>query len=586
MKTSRKKENINAVRAVLFSFLIYMIHICQEIDINISLDEIGTFVSGAALAGRDWSGSLPFTRYYGYGYYWIFAGLFRITNNPYVIYLTILLVNSLILSLTAFLIYKIEIHEFNLPDNFVTVFFAVLPGCVYTIVNYAYLSNDVMVYTSFWIVVYLTLKLFNSLDIKTRKKYSFLLAFFLCYSLTIHEKTIAVFGIILFCLAFWAIFIRKNLVNWKVFSGSILVFYILARATKKLAISLFWSDIIAESLANTSVIYTDVLWFIDEIRKLKITFDIFISNIIKTGMYTYGLFFLAVMIMLSAVIVLIKNKCNIRKILERDTEIEKTVFVFTVSMATILVTMLGIALQWGNGIWNALNEGNPLGVNARAYGYLRYYIIYIGPILISTYFLCLNQKLSKGFYWGTFSLFTGLSYYYLTEIDSYVGDQNKVMEFVTPFDNQIWNRHISVLLLILFIFLLSRISKRHIQLIFVSVCSLLMLIVFLPKNFGLPRLKSNTCGATYEYISTLEKEENWKDNIYFLDNAGCYQFFLNQYTIHMYVDEQYGILFSHRNIDQIYENSLGLYNADIIANSQCIQLDENEYVYILGNILE
>lgn len=291
MKLSRKKENINASCAVFFSFAIYVLHICQEIDINISLDEIGTFISAAALAGRDWSGTLPFTRYYGYGYYWIFAGLFRITDNPYAIYLTILLVDSIVLSLTSFLIYKIQIHEFNLPNNFLTVFFAVLPGCIYTIVNYAYLSNDVMVYATFWIIIYLILKLFHNLDYKARIKYNFLLAFVLCYSLTIHEKNIAVFSIILFCLVFWAIFIRKNLINWKVFSGSILIFYILARATKKLAISLFWSDIVADSLANTSVIYTNVLWFVDEIGKFKITFDIFVSNILKTGMYTYGLFF-------------------------------------------------------------------------------------------------------------------------------------------------------------------------------------------------------------------------------------------------------------------------------------------------------
>ncbi len=584
MNLSRKKENINAGCAAFFSFTIYILHICQEIDINISLDEIGTFVSAAALAGRDWSGTLPLTRYYGYGYYWIFAGLFRMTDNPYIIYLTILLVNSILLSLITILIYKISLHELKLPNNFTTVFFSVLPGCVYSIVNYAYLSNDVIVYAGFWIVICLILKLFNDVDCRAKKKYSFLLAFSICYLLTTHEKTIAVFIVVLLCLVLRSICIKKNLVNWKVFSISILLLYILARVTKKLVIILFWSDIEAETLANTSVIYTDILWFLDSIRKFKITFDIFISNILKTGMYTYGLFFLALMIMVTAIIAAIKRRFHIRSILEQDIETEKTVFIFIISMFPILITMLGIALQWGNGVYNAVNQGMELGVNARAYGYLRYYIIYIGPILLLTYRLCLTQKLTKEFYWGCFFLFTGLLYYYLTEIDSYIGVQNNIIEFTSFFDDQIWNRHLSVLLLVLFIFLLSKINKRSVQIVYVSICILLMIILFLPKNFGMPHLKSDTCGASYEYIRQLEKSENWEDHIYVLDNAGCYQFFLNQYTIHVYEDETYGILFTHYNIDQIRENNIGLYNADIIANGLCIQLDENEYVYLLGDI--
>lgn len=582
-----KKENAYAFGAAFFTFAIYFLHICQKVDINISLDEIGTFASASALAGYDWSGVLPLTRYYGYGFYWIFAGLFRITDSPYVIYITIYVMDCIILSLVAVLIYKIQVRELNLPNSVTTVFFAVLPGVVYSIVNYTYLTNDVMVYAVFWIIMYFLLKLLGDMDKSRKSRYSIFLAFFSCYILTMHERAIVIFGEILVLLVVWKVFVKKDIVNWKAFLISIVIFYIVARASKELVIALFWSDIEAETLANTSVIYKDLFWFTDSVRMFKIIIDIFVSNIIKAGMATYGIFFIGIALVFMATIMLIKKKGAITKILQSDPMMEKVVIICIVSIVAILITMAGLAVQWGNGAWTGLISGLGMGKSIRAYAYLRYYVVYIGPILISVYKLCIEERLEKGYYRVAFVILAGVLYYFLTEIDTYIAGQSRIVEQVNIFENYMFNRHISVLVVIVSILLLATFKKKNSRAIFVAMCSLLIIISNMPENFGFIKLESSRCDATRKYIKGLDQDGEWKNHLYVLDDSGNYQFFLNRHTPRVWNNEPEGVILAHANLEEICLNaSYYRFDVEMLCDSECVQLDENEYVYILGDILE
>lgn len=576
-----KKEDKYAFIAAGVSFFVYMLRICQSIDINISLDEIGTFASASALAGLDWSEILSYTRYYGYGFYWIYTVVFRITDNPYVIYIIIYIINCAVLAAASHLIYKIEVNELLLPNNYMTVLFAVLPGVVYSIVNYSYLSNDIAVYAGFWAVIFLICKLLN--DTERKGCYSIYLAFCLCYLLTVHEKTIAVFGVVVFLLLVWRVFIKKAVVDWKKFICFLLLFYICARISKKIIIFLFWSNIKAETLANTSVIYTDLFWFLGDVQKFKILIDIFLSNIIKMTISTYGLFLLSIASSIFYLIFAVRKKTNIRKTFQQDPVLEKIIFVVSLSLAVILITMMGIAFQWGNGVWNKVNLGMEMGNSIRAYRYTRYYIIYVGPVFISLYKLCLSEKIQRKVFCFTGIFFACIISYFLFAVDGYLGEKNSVIEFASFFDKSLYDRFLSISFIIACVFLLGKFNDKKNQVIFCMIVCVLTIKRFLPLNMSFPQLECSRCGSTYKYILELEKKYDMKENIYLLEsgNIGCYQFFLNHHTIQIYENEQQGIVLSNYNIEELEDIEIENVDLELLRNSRHIQLDENEHVFIL-----
>lgn len=110
------KSNCNLVKrryvffSIVLSFMLYLLRLVQNNNIDITMDEFGTLANASYYAGLDWSNVLSTTRYYGAGFYWIYSIFFRIFENPYVIVILIYVINSLLVSLTAGLIYTIMVR--------------------------------------------------------------------------------------------------------------------------------------------------------------------------------------------------------------------------------------------------------------------------------------------------------------------------------------------------------------------------------------------------------------------------------------------------------------------------------------------
>lgn len=581
MKIQRiKKENIYAILAVVLTFLFYVIHTCRAVDINISLDELGTFAGAATLGGYDWKEALTYTRYYGYGFYWIYALIFRLTNNPYIIYGTMCIGNYLIISVVAFLIYKIEVKELCLPNGIMTMLFAIFPGVVYSIVNYSYLTNDIMVYVCYWLITYMVLKLMANPTEKRRKIYSIMLAFFMCYALTIHEKCIGIFWIVLIGIIVWEIIGKRKIVNKKYFFLSLILFYSIARITKELIIYFFWNEVKADTLANTSVLYTDVTWFGNSLAKFKVVIDIFISNIVKLGTQTYGLFYIGCAVVLIKLCSFLNKKIRKKPIDLSDIE-NKTYWMIGISLFIILITMAGLALTWSSGVWNKLALDIELGKSARAYTYLRYYIIYVGPLLIAIYKMCRDALIERREIEVAFVIFGFTIYYYLMEIRNYLPEETKVLELFDFSIGKNNNIHLSILILIVMMVAVYCFEKLYARIIWGVLCTGLLIYLFVPKTMGEIQISSSLADATYSYVKELEENATIDGNkLYVLDSLANYQFFLNKYSLKMYENENEGIVFSHYTIDELEEQmpyiDLGKLRE---AEFQCI--DEDEFVYIL-----
>ena len=101
LKNSSITEVINdfiekhQIVTVLFSILIagftLSVDFFKSYPLHTTTDELGAIVGAATWAGYDWSAVIGKSSYYGFGYYALFAPLFKLHLSPILIYRIILI---------------------------------------------------------------------------------------------------------------------------------------------------------------------------------------------------------------------------------------------------------------------------------------------------------------------------------------------------------------------------------------------------------------------------------------------------------------------------------------------------------------
>ncbi len=106
MNTSTRKRYPVILLAV--AVLMQLAPFFQSFSLRLRPDDFGPLIYPAALAGYDWTEYVSSTNnYYGFGYYWIFAPLFRWICSPRILLLAMVAVNSLLIVCSALLIYHL-----------------------------------------------------------------------------------------------------------------------------------------------------------------------------------------------------------------------------------------------------------------------------------------------------------------------------------------------------------------------------------------------------------------------------------------------------------------------------------------------
>ena len=420
-----KSVNQYMIASFAFTLIAHVLRIGRTINIDILSDEMGTLATAAHLAGLDWSGSFLAGRYYGGGYYWIFAPLLILIDNPYLIFVMIYAVNSVFVALISVLIYHILVNYFYLGHSYRAVFYSIVPGTFFRIVDWDYISNEVPLYIVFWCILFFLLKGFITDSWKKRIWYTIAVGLLMSYTLTLHERAIAIWIGIILALLLIRIFMKKKIVDLRVILPVLIIGYIATRLFKELLLNTFWYY--APVVINTEVFGSIGSFFLEDILGFKTVIDIMVANVISGGFISFGLILFSITIAAIFVVYFIKERGKMEL---SDTQI-MGVLLLLISLFNFIIIIGGLGVQWGAGVYERRMSGEILGSSIRAFNYYRYYAAFIGGMLIIPFVVLEKKWISKKMLCiTTFILSTVLTFYYFVFIHYYyIAQWHTVLRF-------------------------------------------------------------------------------------------------------------------------------------------------------------
>lgn len=564
-----KKQFIWGVVTFLGIFVLKMLAYVKENDISLISDDMGQIAIAAVLGGKDWSEVIAQTSYYGFGYNFIFSILFRFIDNPYMIWLGVLIINGLGLGLCATGIYLIQEKIFGSKDYVLNSIIAIFI-CLGTAITW---STEYGVFISVWVTVVLFWKTYNA-EGRQKTILSALFAMWLCYALTLHERNTTMVITVVIMIVLYGLIYKATLVKLQAFIPSFVVFYALEQFIKKAETAYLWAEKISDgTLKNTTVINGNQLWFLDDLLNgIQIMVAVVLSNLYTLINRTYGLGAFVIVFVFYVFIQMCKQKTFSIKFEEERVEKTPEFFFGVFSVIATLIIIVGLAVQWGRGI------ANQNFYSYKGLVYFRYYSPFLMPSILAI--LSYMRKYKVNFALpaiaGYFALYvmmraTLLEKMIFAELNS--ERDTKVLWAWVPWFSDMKDYHLAAnasLLVVILVVLLFTYFKKN---IFIPM--LAMLIVFRGSvlfECETPSIVCKEVDKTYELYSAIG--DKLPDEIYSTNYIYSLQYMLGDkkvITQEMPAEEE-GIQFSKEKIDGM-------------ENCSLFKLETTEYLYVNGEEL-
>lgn len=435
--------------AKLAYFLLYLSALVPKIYIALKMvplrtpnDELGTIVSAAELAGNSWGEVVAsLTNYYGFGFYWAFFPVFLITDNPVVIYRTILVICSMMQAGIAPLALYIQKKYLGMKDEDTLIAAVIGWICSFLVVTrVTILYNEHALIMISWLMMLLICKLMEAQEQKKDKIITTLLIVgLLIYSLTIHVRALVYSISFLLVLCLYWIITKKKLINWLGVPVYIFAYFIMQKVISVFQ-SIIWRRGEGEYLHNAEIKTNFSQAMADSSgvngisrfgAALKTFFNIWIGQIDTISVFSGGLFFVSVLSLLIFTCKCIKKKENSRT--------NGTILVTAWTMLfAIGGTIFAQSLTWFQPVYSGIlyEDVNTYVYAYKTFAYVRYIGPYIGPLLLCGLVLCYNNSeiLKKMRYALIVIMLAGIGYWFLA-INPYVWDQTNTKEVYTAFSS-------------------------------------------------------------------------------------------------------------------------------------------------------
>ena len=573
MTVENKKKKLVAMIFVFLSvFIIAGSWLFTDIELRFYDDQIGTLLPPALLAGRDWSWVMKNIDYYGIGYYWIFFPVFLLTNNYKIIYFVISLVNILGLSVLSLFIFSFVYKYIEKDRILLTAGFSIIATLLFTYNTTLY--NEYPAFFLTWIIIFIIIKLYESNNKFKSIVLSILLGLISAYSTLVHERMLALVLAIVICFTLLVFSKELKISNYILFLASLAVFYFISREIKGDIIARLWDE---NEINNTSVINGVSPFSRGAILGMCLCLC---GNIYKFILGTYGVGLFSFIVFFDEIKKL-GTKILRRKKSEQDNIKTSSVkVVFLICCFAVGITVFGLAYNQGYFI-NYSVENNIISQSFKSFFYQRYYILFLGPILLSTLVLFKDMKIKRKGYYAIILFLIILIKIINVDIlpliektDYYVGDVNfsSVMFRIPLFsgENQVFNIILSIAILLLFVSCIN--TKKYKLWVILS-----LIILLLNSNVAhirIPAKFSNPYENSYNFVKSME-EETEISRIYCNYNYKTFQFVLYDYTVEA-ID----------NILDISDKDIFFSKEDFgeIKNMKLYQLGEEEYVYICNEL--
>lgn len=193
------------------TLLLDSIHIFYK-KIPFVADEVYTLSGGAFFAGYDWSSYMSVHKFYNFGYTMLLSPLFRIINDPVMLYRSLLFVNVVLEGLAIVVAYRVLRVQLGL-NNTKSIAIALASACSSLILQFhTYVYNEMPLALLVWLSFAILLRL---IDTKGKEKVllSVLLGLFVGYTYIIHSRCVILFVAVAVLLISYLLVYRKWLCN-------------------------------------------------------------------------------------------------------------------------------------------------------------------------------------------------------------------------------------------------------------------------------------------------------------------------------------------------------------------------------------
>jgi hypothetical protein len=379
--TFRSINKINLLLVTLTTLALRLMPLMRITRINAIPDNIGSYLAAARLAGLDWSSLEARMPYYGQGYYIFFAPLFRITDNPYTLWLALLLINAAVMTLFGIIIYYIAIKYCKLPDKIPTVFIAAF--CSSTVFVDINPRNEVPIHMVIWLTALLIFIAANSGGKgKVRTLSTIGLLGVLFWGIFIHTRLEVMIIIIAVAALVYFLLFRYWFISPLIFYPGIVACNFIADIIHKTFSTQLLGGRDVSQMGNADLrIEQGIERTVAGVTNLGINpiINTVISNTNRLILSTYGLAAITMILVLLLLYSIIKSRFISR--IQNDEKLmlprDQTV-VMLIFAGFIVATIFGIYIRWGNQINQFFTGHSDM---SRWWVYSRYYLPYYGPLI-------------------------------------------------------------------------------------------------------------------------------------------------------------------------------------------------------------
>lgn len=517
-------------------------------------DEVATMAGGAYWAGLDWSGVVSHAGYYGTGFTAFTAPIFMLTDNPRFIYFLVTVMCTLIQSITAVIAYCILKRFFKIESRKYAAVVSVACGYFVMTASIVVFNEHMIIFLS-WIMAFLLLKLHESIDNKKKKRfYTVILFIVMSYALTIHTRMLLFWAALAVTVLFYLWTYKKCLISLPCAAISGIVGYFVSNEYIHFIQKQIWQvNYGTDSLRNAYIggnIF-DSLQLLLSPKSWQAWFNIVFGQLHTISVFSGGLFLIFIVVFIH----FMWNKLLRKNWNQEQTGMEARMMPVVVFFsACIAATIAAQSLTWLQGSVDVIHAGFENNLyESKAYGYLRYFGPYCGPILLmGAVFLYHWKDKVLEYRKIVFPIWGFLEFYWLVCIFPYIyhTDQVGALEFYFPFSLQMLTDPIdiktlfpaSIVLAVSLFLLFFLFKKRRLKTVFIWVGILFAYTYFyigITWDIEFARDNKQLAQNSYELISDMEDAVDLPYEIYVYDswkkddhnNYYMYQFLLNRYKI-------------------------------------------------------
>lgn len=568
---------------------------------NFPGDEVTTAASAATAYGLDWSNVLSIGKYYGQGFSILFTPLFYITNNPITIFRIMNMTFALLQALNSLIAFHC-LRKYFKVDNYVYLIVCSI-GCSFLVETRAtIISNEHPLLLLCWLIAWILLILESSMDNKKKRiKYTILLVLILVYSLTLHTRAVTLWIALGVCVVFYFWVYRKWIVSLPVFavlgiSGTVIGGIAIAYIQQTI-----WAANGSSSLENSHFnIDLSNFLLLSKVTSWQAWVNIIIGQINNVYFISCGMAIIGIVVLCKLFWDGLLRRQEIINGPDSNM-LSKFILIGSFFGAAIILTIGGQSISWLPGA----SEGVIAGFGSKAYGfkafiYFRYFGLYTGPLLMLTfaYLYLYKAKIMSYCKTATVVMFLLQAYFTICIVPYIYNFQEYTTTQFRPFVFFLIGRKTNVYTflgasIVAFVIWIVTWFCYHRKNIIIPALIVTGMLIYqyasltLHYDYHYQTRRYNSVNSSYELMTKLEKNKAVPKDIYVIPDVTStsnapffiYQFYLNHYTVSPSLPDASLTEAIAFYLEPDYEYLMNL-------GYECIQLDNNEYIYIKGETLQ